>query len=268
MRLAICVAIKNRSCVIVDEEDSLSYLHHVHDKLTDCPNQKINPIFTKDKKIALLLMPKMLRSLLSQKKEEDDWVLVVVDYKSTDIDMKAMLEYEVGDKMPWHLESVEDYPHFDRGGGLAKAFQIAEVKFQAEAIFFCDADLQFTLRDVFDRAIESVSKGHFYYPIFYSFALSDHSKGLWRDTSFGNFACSVINYKKTEGWYHNISWGWEDRALADSIPEFLKDREQVPGFYHQWHPLKWEFRVKEYPMKEYLFRGAAVKELTLPKADF
>jgi hypothetical protein len=261
MRLALCVAIKNRSCVIVDQENSLSYLHHVEENLTDSPTMKTNPIFTKDNKIALLLMPKMLRSFVSQKRPDDDWVLVVVDYKSTDIDMKAMLEYEVGDKMPWHLETVEDYPHFDRGGGLAKAFDIAETKFKAEAVFFCDADLYFTSRDVFDRAIESVSKGHFYYPIFYSFALADHSKGFYRDTSFGNFACRTVEYKKTEGWYHNLSWGWEDRALADSIPEFLKDRERVAGFYHQWHPMKWDFRVKEYPIKEFLHKGAAVKQL-------
>jgi hypothetical protein len=261
MRLALCVAIKNRSCVIVDQEDSLSYLHHVQEKLTDCPSHKIKPILTKDDKLALLLMPKMIRSFVSLKKPEDDWVLVVVDYKSTDIDMKSMLEYEVGDKMSWHLETVEDYPHFDRGGGLAKAFEIAETKYKAEAVFFCDADLQFTSRDVFDRAIESVSKGHFYYPIFYSFALANHSKGFWRDTSFGNFACRTVEYKKTEGWYHNVSWGWEDRALADSIPEFLKDREEVPGFFHQWHPLKWDFRVKEYPIKDYIFKQAAVKYL-------
>jgi glycosyltransferase involved in cell wall biosynthesis len=268
MRLALCVAIKNRSCVIVDQEDSLSYLQHVREKLTDCPHLKTNPIFTKDNKLALLLMPKMIRSFVSHKRPEDDWVLVVVDYKSTDIDMKAMLEYEVGDTMPWHLETVEDYPHFDRGGGLAKAFTIADTKFKADAVFFCDADLLFTERVVFDRAIESVSKHHFYYPIFYSFALSDHSKGLWRDTSFGNFACRVEDYKKTEGWYHNVSWGWEDRALADSIPTHLKDRDEVPGFFHQWHPLKWEFRVKEYPVKEYVFRDAAVKDLNTKKKSY
>lgn len=261
MRLALCVAIKNRSCVIVDEEDSLSYLHHVEEKITPCPEFKTKPIFTKENKIALLLMPKMLRSFVSMKRPEDDWVLVVVDYKSTDIDMKAMLDYEVGDTMPWHLETVEEYPHFDRGGGLAKAVSLAETKFNADAVFFCDADLCFTRRDVFDRAVKSISNNHFYYPIFYSFALADHSKGFWRDTSFGNFACSIQDYKKTEGWYHNISWGWEDRALADSIPTELKDREEVPGFFHQWHPLKWEFRVKEYPVKEYVFRDAAVKTL-------
>ena len=96
MRLAICVTVKNRSCVIVDEEDSLSFLHHVKDKLQDTPQCEIKPYFTKQNQIALLLLPKMLRSLMKQKKQDDDWVVIVVDYKSTDIDMKAMLEYELG----------------------------------------------------------------------------------------------------------------------------------------------------------------------------
>jgi hypothetical protein len=263
MRLAICVAIKNRSCCIVDPEDSLSHLQHVKEKILDCPQFAREPQTLSNGQIILPLFPRMLKSLVAQKQPEDDWVLVVVDYMSTDADMKAMMETEVGSKMPWHLETIEDYTFFDRGGGLAKAAQIAESKFQADAVFFCDADIEFARRDLFDRAIQSVSKGQFYYPIFFSFSLADHSKGLWRDTSYGNFACRIQDYKKTDGWYHNVSWGWEDRALADSIPSSKKDREMVPGFFHQWHPMQWDFRVKEYPVKQYVFKDAAVKQLPL-----
>lgn len=261
MRLAFCITVKNRSCVIVDNENSLSFLHHMENKLEASPQTIIKPLVTKDQKLVLLLLPNMLRSLVKHKRPEDDWVVVIVDYNSSDIDMKEMLEEELGDKIPWQLEVISDYAFFDRGGGLANAAEIAQSKFQADGLFFCDADLLFSSRDVLDKAIESIKREHFFYPIFFSFALPDHTVGFWRDTSFGNFACSCQSYKKTEGWYHNISWGWEDRALSDSIPEELKDREQVPGFYHQWHPFQWEFRVKEYPVKEYLFKAAAVKSL-------
>lgn len=261
MRLAICIAIKNRSCVIVDPEDSLSFLKHVKENIEECGHYTKQPLLTQNGKIILPLMPLMLRSLVSQKRKEDDWVLVVVDYKSDDANMEEMLKTEVGDSMPWHLETVTDYAFFDRGGGLAKGAAIAESKFNADSVFFCDADLYFTSRDVFDGAIASTSRGQFYYPIFFSFSLSDHSKGLWRDTSYGNFACRIEDYKKTGGWLHNVSWGWEDRALADSIPSTKKDRTKVNGFFHQWHPMQWEFRVKEYPVKEYVFKNAAVKNL-------
>ena len=261
MRLAFCVAVKNRSCILVDKEDSLSFLQHVSDKIVDCPELKINPWITKDDQIALPLLPKMIRSLMSLYQENDDWVLVIVDYNSTDISLKEMLEYEVGTKIPWHLETVTDYPFFDRGGGLARAASIAETKYNTEGLFFCDADLFFATRDVIEKAIETIQQQKFYYPVFFSFVLADHSKGLWRDTSYGCFACSIKEYKQTEGWYHNVSWGWEDRALADSIPEIQKVRNYVPGYFHQWHPLKWEFRVKEYPVKEFIFKDAAVKTL-------
>lgn len=261
MRLAICVAIKNRSCVLVQPENSLLLLAHVYDKLEPCEQHRMNVMMTKDGRIILPLMPRMLRSLATMKKAEDDWVLVVVDYKSNDVDMKEMLEYELKDKIPYHLEVVEDYQFFDRGGGLDKAAKIAETKFNADIVFFCDADLEFHSHDVFDGAIEVCSKGNFYYPIFYTFAVANHECGFWRDTSYGNFACRLSDYKKTDGWLHNISWGWEDRALADSIPEDKKVREKANGFFHQWHPLAWEFRVKEYPIKHYMFKEAAVKDL-------
>ena len=265
MRLAICVAVKNRSCCIVDQENSLPCLQHVAHTLEDCSGFQIKPFYTRSNQIVLPLMPRMLKSLVRHKRPEDDWVLIVVDYKSTDVDMKEMLETECGSTLPWHLETVEDYAFFDRGGGLDKAAKIAETKFQADAVFFCDADLFFATRDVLDGAIQSVSKGQFYYPIFFAFAAADHSVGFWRETSYGNFACTLEDYKKTEGWYHNLSWGWEDRALADSIPPFKKDRQKIPGFLHQWHPMQWDFRVKEYPRKDYMFRDAAVK--ALPKPD-
>jgi glycosyltransferase involved in cell wall biosynthesis len=261
MKVAFCVAVKNRGCCIVEKEDSIQHMIHVLDKIEVCPEHRIQPMETKDGKVALPLLPRMVASLVKQKKEADDWVLVVVDYKSTDISVREVLEIECGTRLPWHLETIEEYPFFDRGGGLAKAAEIAEKRFSADAVFFCDADLEFKSRDLFDEMYTSFARNQFFYPIFFSFASPDHTIGLWRDTSFGNFACLLQDYKKTEGWYHNISWGWEDRALADSIPETKKDRKRIRGFFHQWHPVQWDFRVREYPVKEYMFKGAAVKDL-------
>lgn len=261
MRIAFCISLKNRSCLIVNPEDSMKYCSHVADKISSCPNYTKNPLKTQDNKLILLLFPHFLRSLKKLKEDSDDWIIIVSDYNSTDVPIQEMMEHELGSSIPWHIEGIQDYPFFDRGGGLAKAAKVADEKYKADILFFCDADLMFTRREVIDRAIEVSSQGKFYYPIFFAFTNPEHSAGFWRDTSFGNFACRLEDYKKTEGWYHNISWGWEDRALADSIPPQLKERESVQGFLHQWHPMEWEFRVKEYPVKDYLFKDAAVKNL-------
>jgi hypothetical protein len=265
MKLGICIAVKNRSCVIVDKEDSLSIIPHVLDKVVECPELSKCPLFTKENQIVLLLLPSLLRSLANQKRPEDDWSIIVVDYNSSDIDMKAMLTEEVGETIPWHLEIITDYAFFDKGGGLAKAAEIAEHKFHVDTLFFCDADLLYTSHDLFDKASQCIEKNKFFYPILFSFLNPEHTKGFWRETGYGNFFCRLEDFKQTEGWLHNISWGWEDRALADSIPEEKKERDQVSGFFHQWHPFQWEFRVREYPVKEYIFKGAAVKKLFLEK---
>jgi hypothetical protein len=262
MRLAICVTIKNRSRVVVAHEDTFSLLPvDLQMQVIAAPPSCRIPADKEGEDYVLQLFPRLVKSLLATKKPTDDWVLVVVDYQSTDIQMRPFLEETIGDKMAWHLETVTDYPFFDRGGGLKKGLEIAEGKFQADSVLFCDADLMFTDHLFFDRLEQVVSQNLFFYPVFFSFYSPEHTMGIWRETSFGNFACRIEDYKKTEGWYHNISWGWEDRALADSIPGNKKIRERVPGFYHQWHPVSLEFRNQEYPVKQYLFMDAAVKHL-------
>ena len=261
MRIAFCVAIKNRSFNIVPTEDSLFLSKHVAHKIQSCPQYRKDPDITEKGDIVLHLLPNMLYSLLRQKRPKDDWVLVVVDYRSEDVNVKELVGSIIGDILPYHVEVVEDYSFFDRGGGLAKAAMIAETQFKTDALFFLDADMLFGSRTVFDKAYDSLSRGQYYYPIFFSFLLPDHTMGLWRDTSFGNFACTVEDYKRTSGWLHNLSWGWEDNALNNSIPSHKKDRQEMEGFFHQWHPLTWEFRVKEYPIKQHLYKNAAVKEL-------
>ena len=262
MRLAFCISLKNRCRNEVDPEDSHQYIKPFLDKLIMSP-YPMNNFERNEDKIILTLFPKMVRSLIEQKKATDDWVLVVTDFGSTDVNVQEMLEKIIGDVMPFHVHTETNWKFFDRGGGLKTAAKIAEEKFQADSVFFCDADLIFHERDVFDECYRALENDKFFYPVFFAFADTLHLNGFWRDTSFGNFAGTLSNYKKTAGWKHNISWGWEDRALADSIPQEQKVRKQVNGFCHQWHPMVWEFRVAEYPVKEYLFKKAAVS--TLPQ---
>jgi glycosyltransferase involved in cell wall biosynthesis len=262
MKLAFCIALKNRSYLEVDYEDSTPYLKHAQGKIVESPYPK-DELLVKNEtnKIVLTLLPKMLKSLLKQKKPEDDWVIIITDFQSTDTNVHTLMNETLGDKIAWHLHVEKEWPYFDRGGGLKKAAEIAETNYNADAVFFLDADLIFYSRDFIEECYGALQNGLFYYPIFFAFADPKHERGFWRDTSYGNFAARIEDYKKTAGWKHNISWGWEDRDLADSIPNEKKYRMEMPGFCHQWHPMKWDFRVSEYPVKEYIFKDAAVAEL-------
>lgn len=259
-RLAFCITIKNRSFLKVDIEDSTPFLKHAQGNIKPSPYPHNNVQLDGDKLI-LTLFPKMIRSLVKLKKPEDDWVIVVTDFQSTDADVAQVLKDEVGSAIPYLHHMITDYPFFDRGGGLKKAAELAESHFNADAVFFLDADLEFYSRDIIEKCYFALENHWFFYPIFYAFADPQHQTGFFRDTSYGNFAARLEDYKQTKGWLHNISWGWEDRDLADSIPDAKKYRIIILGFCHQWHPMKWDFRVSEYPVKEYLFKGAAVKEL-------
>jgi glycosyltransferase involved in cell wall biosynthesis len=260
MKLAFCIALKNRSSLEVEYEDSTPYLKHAEGKIVDSP-YPLNDLKLKGDKIVLTLLPKMLESLLALKTPEDDWVVIITDFGSTDANVQQVLGDTLGDKIPWYIYTEKEWPYFDRGGGLKKAAEIAETKYNADSVFFLDADLIFYTRDFIDECYGALQNGLFYYPIFFAFADPKHQRGFWRDTSYGNFAARVDDYKRTAGWKHNISWGWEDRDLADSIPNDKKYRIEMPGFCHQWHPMKWDFRVSEYPVKEYIFKNAAVAEL-------
>jgi glycosyltransferase involved in cell wall biosynthesis len=261
MKLAFCIALKNRSNIEVEYEDSTPFLKHAQGKIVDSP-YPAHPLRTKDGRIVLTLLPHMLTSLVSLKKPEDDWTVIVSDFGSTDCDINNLMDIILANSgIDWHVYKETEWPYFDRGGGLKKAAEIAETKFNADAVFFLDADLIFYSRQFIDECYAALINGLFYYPIFFAFADPKHERGFWRDTSYGNFAARVQDYKGTAGWKHNISWGWEDRDLADSIPQEKKYRLEMPGFCHQWHPMKWDFRVSEYPVKDYLFKDAAVSEL-------
>lgn len=264
MRLAFCITVKNRSFLKVDYEDSTPFLQHVQGKIETSPYPH-NEIEVDENKLVLRLLPKMLRSLVNLKRPEDDWVFIITDFQSTDANVTEIAQQELGDKVPWTVHTITEWPWFDRGGGLKKAAEIAEVQYNADAVFFLDADLEFHSREIVDWCYTALDKKLFFYPVFYAFADPRHERGFWRETSYGNFATLVSEYKKTAGWKHNISWGWEDRALADSISTEFKARMNVPGFCHQWHPMQWEFRVSEYPVKQYIFKQAAVD--TLPEAS-
>ena len=91
MRLAFCISLKNRCRNEVDPEDSHQYIKHFLDKLIMSP-YPMNNFEREEDKIILTLFPKMVRSLVAQKKSTDDWVLVVTDFGSTDANVQEMLE--------------------------------------------------------------------------------------------------------------------------------------------------------------------------------
>ena len=91
MNLAICISVKNRSNLVVNQEDPIETYKHIASNIQDTPSEiHFPPTLNKDGTITLNLLPKLLMSLMSIKEESDNWTVIIVDYCSTDVNVSAV----------------------------------------------------------------------------------------------------------------------------------------------------------------------------------
>ena len=257
MNLAICISVKNRSNLVVNQEDPIETYKHISEKIQDTPSEfHFPPTLNRDGTITLNLLPKLLMSLMSIKEKSDAWTVIIVDYFSTDVNVSAVAKGILQDQIPFVVHSLNET--FSRGTGLDIAATIAKERGH-DSLFFCDADMYFTSKQVFNRAKEILDKGKVYYPICFSFTLPDHMKGYWRDSGYGMMFIKTAQYFKIIRWQHNISWGEEDRIMVRQFMDKQIQRENGHGYFHQWHPNSIEFKTLEYPVKEYVGKVAIQK---------
>src|SRR5207253_2284876 len=65
---------------------------------------------------------------------------------------------------------------------------------------------------------------------------------------YGHAMLSTAHFKRAGGWPEHRSWGKEDDDFFARINAVTSvAREEVPGFYHQWHPddIAWKDRYSE-----------------------
>lgn len=257
MNLGICITVKNRSNLVVNQEDPIVTYRHVGDDIMRSPLQNhFPPTLNRDGTITLNLLPKLLVSLVSVKKPEDKWTIIIVDYESTDINVPLIATAILQGHMPFVVHTEKGT--FSRGSGLHIAATIAK-QIELDSLFFCDADMYFTHHAVFERAYDVLSQNKVYYPICFSFTQSDHLKGFWRDSGYGMMFIKTEQYFKTIRWQHNISWGEEDNAMIRNFTEKQIIHERGIGYFHQWHPNSIEFKTLEYPVKYYIGKYAIQK---------
>ena len=240
MDLAICIAVKNRSNLVVYQEDPIETYKHIADQIQGTPLEThFPPTLNRDATITLNLLPKLLMSLRMIKTENDNWTIIIVDYESTDVNVSSIAHQILDGYIDFVVEKHEG--QFSRGSGLHLAAEIAKER----------GHMYFTNHYIFDRAEENLKKGKVYYPICFSFTQPDHLKGYWRDSGYGMMFISTEKYFGTQRWQHNISWGEEDNAMRRNFSEKEVVREKSPGYFHQWHPNSIIFKTLEYPVKHY-----------------
>ena len=181
----------------------------------------------------LTLFPKCLKSLLSLKKDDEEWEICVSDFFSNDIEnVQTELENIIDKYKNVKFKYIQVKEKFSRGVGLNKSFEISTY----DNIFFVDADMLFFDRTVIDVAINHLKWGYVYFPMCSSFKNIFHSEYFCQNYGYGNMAISRKNFlKKPNGWLKKYSWGEEDNEMYNFFKKCSK-RDHIESFFHQWHP--------------------------------
>lgn len=196
--ISICVTIKNRSRVKVGEHE-------------------------------LLLFPNCVKSIVKAARNFNDIELVVTDWESDDWPLNEWLQDYAG---PVRVRVISLQGTFSRGRGLNVAAQHA----LGDQFLFTDAD-SLLCSSLLESGQRNLCDGKAFFPVLYSFDGPEHRSGWWRHTGYGNCIVTRSMFEQAGGWPEYESWGKEDDDFFSKISAIAPVvREEVQGFFHQWHP--------------------------------
>jgi glycosyltransferase involved in cell wall biosynthesis len=185
----------------------------------------------KEKKIKLELFKNNIESLMGLHREGELWEFVVVDFKSTDVDMPSFLDQQIKRPGCSH-KCISVDGAFSKGKGLNIGFNNAS----HDILFFLDADMMIKTRKLFeDISLHVEQNDTIMFPVCYSYHNASHNSGWIRSSGVGNAI-----YKKShfEPYFENKRWGNEDAMNYRKLSRKNKIIRNYYGedFVHQWHP--------------------------------
>jgi glycosyltransferase involved in cell wall biosynthesis len=229
--ISICVTVKNRSRVHTDGRE-------------------------------LRLFPNCVRSIVESVQRVPGAELVISDWSSDDWPLRDWLPQAIGDALPTRIINTEG--DFSRGRGRNVAAQFSS----GDALLFLDAD-SILCEAVLTRGLELLSEAKSFFPILYSFRNPEHTDGWWRRFGFGNCVVSREVFEKSGGWPEFTQWGKEDDLFYARVCALTPVvREEVPGFFHQWHPEDVEWKDSHAPKSQSASEAQSEREqLALAKRE-
>ena len=189
----------------------------------------------------ILLFPNCVRSIVKSIPPGVKVELVVADWYSDDYPLAEWIG-QTAAHIPVQIIAVTGA--FNRGKGLNIAAKAAKSNY----LFFMDADCLLS-PEVLVSGIKNLKAGKTYFPVFYAYTNPDHSEGEWIHYAFGQCMVTKDMWKAAGEWPEYPVWGKEDNDFYARIAAHSEIiREEVPGFYHQWHPddIVWKNRYSEH----------------------
>lgn len=193
----------------------------------------------------LQLFKNNLNGLFSLLTNRDNWELVVVDFNSTDVNMSDFLQttftkYNNPKHFTYQLLTVND-ALFNKGKGL----NIGAKHAKHELLFFLDADMLLTNRQIIETAYKVTNK-QVYFPVCINYENPQHTKQSPRPTGKGNVFIRK-SFLTSKQWPEYKQWGLEDDHFYEYFAKHkLVYRDYPESFFHQWHPNTFEYKNKYY----------------------
>lgn len=231
--LSIILTVKNRSKILCNY---MPIQLKTFERHRIVPSGFKEDVYKVKNNIELRLLLRCLESLEKVKERFEEFEVIIVDFGSKDFDMsKISLLYP---NLTIKLVLVND--HFSRGKGL----NIGAAHSTKDNLFFCDADMMFKTRDIFDIAYKYMDDRRVYFPICFDLCDPTHQIGYWRTSGYGMVFINKDLYGDYK-WSEYNSLGKEDNDIWSKFEENAV-RDRVNGYYHQWHPPTFEFKNKYY----------------------
>ena len=208
--LSVCVAVKNRSRVLVEGGHELR------------------------------LFPNCVRSIAAAVPRDVPCEIVVTDWASDDWPLREWIDQAAA---PLTVRVVQADGAFSRGRGLNLAADAA----RGDVLLFTDADV-IVSRELIERGLTHARASKAFFPVLYSFKGPEHQAGWWRHEGYGNCVVTREAFARAGRWPEYRSWGREDVDFFRRVSEIAEVvREEVPGFFHQWHPedILWKDRYAD-----------------------
>lgn len=208
-------------------------------------NRTAFPVQIEGKEVILRLFEHNLDQLIAlHQPDREEWQLVVCDFASTDVDMQTYLTKKfqhTPSSFTFQLHTMTD-KKFCKGKGLNAASKLAAY----ENIFFLDADMLITTRQIFDDAYRFIQDGKVYFPICMNYDNPQHSIAKPRPSGTGNVFISK-KHLVMKPWPEYQKWGNEDTHFHKFFQsKKLAVRSNPQTFFHQWHPCTFDFKNRYY----------------------
>lgn len=219
------------------------------------------------KNINLKLFHNNLHALFKCKQSNEKWELVVVDFKSDDVNMQEYLQ-EAFEKnndptFTYKLVTMED-EFFNKGKGLNESHKHASY----ELMLYLDADMLLDGRKIIDVAYERcIPENKAFFPICMTYRNPEHTISAPRETGTGNVFISKSLLSKVR-WPEYEQWGYEDEHFYQNLNKVgMTFRMNTKDFFHQWHPNDSNFKNRYHKAKGTYPRRSRVPNLFIAKKE-